>query len=74
LPTFPVLSIPAAHFDLFLYDMRERNNRLFSQKIVPEQTSVFESPVEMKGRGGEDRNEWSEWRKESGRTHPRVTD
>jgi hypothetical protein len=54
--------------------MRERNNRLFSQKIVPEKTSVFAPPVEMKGRGGEVWDELSERGEESGRSTPRVTD
>jgi hypothetical protein len=31
------LSIPAVHFDLFLYDMRERNNRLFLRKYQQEE-------------------------------------
>jgi hypothetical protein len=41
------------HSDLFLYVMRERNNRLFYREIRIKARLFFPSPVETKGGGGQ---------------------
>jgi hypothetical protein len=45
-----VLMLPV-HSDLFLYHMRERNNRLFLRKYKPDRTAIFTPPVETEGGG-----------------------